>query len=188
MPLDVVVSPQTVTATLYYLKRGAERPARYLAEPPPGVPVWNGIDDPREMTIEDARGRETEFTIDRNGFQLVKAPTDVQDFYSPEEVRRVYYPEVERLLGNTLSASRVFVFDHECAMPGGRARVCRCAGFTTITRSIRRRGECAITWATTRPNCSSTGLASSMCGGQFAGQCSILRWHCATRRPSRKMT
>src|SRR5215469_11382229 len=75
MPLDVTVSPQTVTSTLHYLKRGAEKPTRYVAEPPPGVPAWNGIDDPREMTIEDARGRETEFTIDRNGFQLVKAPT-----------------------------------------------------------------------------------------------------------------
>jgi hypothetical protein len=77
MPLDVIPSPQTVTSTLHYLKRGSERPARYVTEPPPGVPVWNGIDDPREMRIEDARGREAEFTIDRNGFQLVKAPSEV---------------------------------------------------------------------------------------------------------------
>jgi hypothetical protein len=141
MPLDVVVSPQTVTATLYYLKRGAERPARYLAEPPPGVPVWNGIDDPREMTIEDARGRETAFTIDRNGFQFVKAPTDVQDFYSPEEVRRVYYPEVERLLRNTLGASRVFVFDHgvrNAGRPGAGMPVRRVHNDHTVISAPRR--------------------------------------------------
>jgi hypothetical protein len=71
--LDVLA--QTVTATLHYLKRGPEKPARYVAEPPPGVPVWSGEDDPRQMTIADARGLEGEFTIDRNGFQLVKAPT-----------------------------------------------------------------------------------------------------------------
>src|SRR5262252_1795656 len=98
MPLDAAVTPKTLTSTLHYLIRGAEKPAAYRIEPPPGVPVWNGIDDPREMTIEDARGRETEFTIDRNGFQLVKAPTVVRDFYSNEEVKRVYYPEVECLL------------------------------------------------------------------------------------------
>jgi hypothetical protein len=33
MPLDAVVSPHTVTTTLHYLKRGAERRARYVAEP-----------------------------------------------------------------------------------------------------------------------------------------------------------
>src|ERR1700730_12564217 len=112
MPLDVAVAPKTLTSTLHYLIRGTEKPASDRIEPPPGVPLWNGIDDPREVTIEDARGREAEFTLDRNGFALVKAPTAVADFYSPEEIKRVYYPEVERLVRAKLGASRVFVFDH----------------------------------------------------------------------------
>jgi hypothetical protein len=111
MPLDAV-TPHTLTTTLHYLKRGPEKPARYLIEPPPGVPRWNGIDDPHEVRIADARGREAEFTLDRNGFALIKAPTAVADFYSEEGIKRVYYPEVERLLRETLGASRVFVFDH----------------------------------------------------------------------------
>ena len=112
MPLDVAVTSKTLTSTLHYLMRSDEKPARYRTEPPPGVPRWNGIDDPHEVTIEDARGREAEFTLDRNGFALVKAPTEVADFYDPEEIKRVYYPEVERLLRDALAASRVFVFDH----------------------------------------------------------------------------
>src|SRR6202158_4898876 len=112
MPLDVAVAPKTLTSTLHYLKPGTEKPARYRIEPPPGVPRSNGIVDPHEVTIEDARGRESEFTLDRNGFALVKAPTTVADFYTPEEIKRVYYPEVERLLRDTLGASRVVVFDH----------------------------------------------------------------------------
>ena len=91
MPLDVAVAPKTLTSTLHYLKRGTERPARYRIEPPPGVPRWNGIDDPHDVTIEDARGREGEFTLDRTGFALVKAPTGVADFYSPEEIKGIYY-------------------------------------------------------------------------------------------------
>lgn len=118
MPLDITLQRQTVTSTLYYLQRGAEKPARYVSEPPPGVPVWNGIDDPRDVTIEDARGRESEFTLDRNGFALIKAPTAVVDFYSPEEIKRIYYPEVEHLLRETLGASRVFVFDHNVRNAG----------------------------------------------------------------------
>ncbi len=115
MPLDVAVAPKTLTSTLHYLKRGkrgAEKPAYYRVEPPPGVPRANGIDDPHEVTIEDARGRESEFTLDRNGFALVKAPTAVSDFYDPEQIKRVYYAEVEQLLKDKLGASRVFVFDH----------------------------------------------------------------------------
>ena len=112
MPLDAIASPRTTTATLHYLKRGAEKPARYVMEPPPGVPAWNGIDDPHDVRIEDARGRESEFSLDRNGFALLKAPSQVRDFYSPEEIKSVYYPEVERLLRDTLGASRVVVFDH----------------------------------------------------------------------------
>ena len=112
MPLDVAVAPKTLSSTLYYLQRGPEKPAYYRIEPPPGVPKSNGITDPHEMTIEDARGRESEFTLDRNGFALIKAPTAMTDFYSPDEIKRTYYPEVERLVRDTLGASRVFVFDN----------------------------------------------------------------------------
>jgi hypothetical protein len=109
---DEAVTAQDVTTTLHYLKRGAEKPAYYRTDPPPGVPRWNGVGDPHEVRIEDGRGRKAEFTVDRNGFALIQAPTAVADFYDPEEIKRVYYPEVERLLQERLGAARVFVFDH----------------------------------------------------------------------------
>jgi hypothetical protein len=112
MPLDISVSPTNVTATLHYLQRTVQRPVRYAGEPPRGAVPWNGIDDPRDVLIEDARGRESEFTLDQNGFALLHAPTQVRNFYAPEEVRAVYYPEVEHLLRDALGASRVFIFDH----------------------------------------------------------------------------
>jgi hypothetical protein len=112
MPLDVAVASKNLTSTLHYLVRGDEKPAYYRIDPPPGAAKWNGTDDPHEVGIEDARGREAEFTLDRNGFQLIKAPTAVRDFYDPDEIRRVYYPEVEALLKDKLGAQRVFVFDH----------------------------------------------------------------------------
>jgi hypothetical protein len=129
MPLDVTVSPKHVRATLHYLVRGAEKPVRYVDEAPPGANEYNGVDDPREVRIEDARGREGEFTLDRNGFALVNAPTRVNDFYSPEEVKNIYYPEVERLLKEQLGASRVFVFDHtvrNAGLPDGRTPSRQC--------------------------------------------------------------
>ena len=72
MPLDIAPPRlQTTTAELHYLVRTAEKPARYVMEAPPGVQAWNGIDDPHTVLIEDARGREPEFTLDRNGFTLI---------------------------------------------------------------------------------------------------------------------
>ncbi len=121
MPLDVATQSQhTTTAELHYLIRTAEKPTRYVNEPPSGVPEWNGIDDPRMVLIQDARGHEPEFTLDRNGFALIKAPTAIRNFYDPDEIKSVYYPEVERLLRNTLGASRVVVFDHN-VRNGGRS-------------------------------------------------------------------
>lgn len=118
MTLHATIASQNLTAKLHYLKRGPEKPVFYRVDPPPGVPQWNGIDDEREVSIEDARGRETEFTLDRNGFTLVTAPTAVTNFYDPDEVKRVYYPEVEQLLRQTLGASRAFVFDHNVRNAG----------------------------------------------------------------------
>ncbi len=118
MALDGAIAPHNLTARLHYLKRGAEKPTYYRIDPPPGVPQWNGIDDEREVKVEDARGRESEFTLDRNGFALIKSPTAVADFYDAEEIKRVYYPEVEQLLRGALGASRVFVFDHNVRNAG----------------------------------------------------------------------
>ena len=141
MPLDVTVSSKHVTATLHYLLRGAEKPVRYVDGPPPGAEAYNGIDDPREVRIEDGRGREAEFTLDRNGFALVHAPTLVRDFYSPEEVESVYYPEVERLLKEQLGASRVVVFDHgvrNAGLPEGRTPSRQVHNDHTVNSAPRR--------------------------------------------------
>jgi hypothetical protein len=152
MPLDVAFTPKTLTATLHYLKRGAEKPAYYRIEPPPGTPRWNGEDDLREVSIEDARGRENEFTLDRNGFQLVKAPTTMRDFYDPDEIKRAYYPEVEQLLKDKLGASRVLCSTTMCAMPRSPAWRCRHARCTMTTRSPRRRGGCVTICPAMRRN------------------------------------
>ncbi|MEJ0020760.1 MAG: CmcJ/NvfI family oxidoreductase [Acetobacteraceae bacterium] len=130
-----------MTATLHYLQRTAQRPVRYVGERPPGAVDWSGIDDPREVRIEDARGRESEFTLDRNGFTLLHAPTAVHDFYSEDEVKRVYYPEVERLLRDRLGASRVFVFDHgvrNAGLDGGREPSRRVHNDHTVNSAPRR--------------------------------------------------
>ncbi len=143
MPLDAPHSAGSVIATLHYLIRGDAKPEFYIGGPPPGADVWSGIDDPHAVLIEDGRGREAEFTLDRNGFTLLKASTAVADFYSEEEVRGRYYPEVERLLQDSIGASRVFIFDHTvrnaaAETPDRRTPVFRVHNDHTVNSAPRR--------------------------------------------------
>ena len=36
----------------------------------------------------------------------------MRDFWDEDEVRRVYYPEVQRVMAEATGASKVFIFDH----------------------------------------------------------------------------
>src|SRR5437660_11506831 len=63
--------------------------------------------------VEIANGREARgLALDANGFVLVEHRTAVRDFFDTEELKRVYYPEVEALIRRVAGASRVVVFDH----------------------------------------------------------------------------
>ena len=59
------------------------------------------------MTIEDLRGREDELSLDREGFVLLRRPSAVKNFRDPEEVKRVYVPEIEVMLKEITGASKV---------------------------------------------------------------------------------
>src|SRR5262249_13242077 len=101
-----------VEADMNYLAPMAERPRNYTFEPPAGVPRSNCITETHKVPIHDARPVADEVSLDANGFALVQHQTAVRDFFDDEEVRRVYYPEVERLLKKLTGADRVHIFDH----------------------------------------------------------------------------
>ncbi len=63
-------------------------------------------------TIDVINGRGQDFTLDGQGFDLITEVTHVQNFYDGEEVRRVYYPEMEALVKKATGAAKVIVFDH----------------------------------------------------------------------------
>jgi hypothetical protein len=62
--------------------------------------------------IRDGRPRRDSFDLDVHGFVFVDHPTKVPDFYVPENVMDIYYPEAEKLLLATTGAKRVHIFDH----------------------------------------------------------------------------
>ena len=71
-----------------------------------GPSTWGKTDyeEDREQlvpaTIHDARGRQGDFSLDKNGFQLIKHTTVMkkEDYNSEENVKNIYYPEVEQMV------------------------------------------------------------------------------------------
>ena len=66
--------------------------------------------DPRTVQIFDARPIAEKFSLDQNGFALLRRSTAVTDFHDPEQAQRVYYPEIERLIRELTGAERVLAF------------------------------------------------------------------------------
>jgi hypothetical protein len=62
------------------------------------------------VRVHDARAEIDRFALERTGFVLLQRPTAVKDFADPDEVRRVYYPEIEALVKSLNGADRVLVF------------------------------------------------------------------------------
>lgn len=109
--LDAVELRQ-IDATLNYLAPMAERPRTYSYDPPPGVARSNILPEGHVVPIRDARPIADVLSLDVEGFELIQQKSAVRDFWNEDEVRAVYYPEVERLLKAVTGARKVFVFDH----------------------------------------------------------------------------
>ena len=63
--------------------------------------------------VDIANGREArDLALDSNGFVLVEHRTAMRDFFDADELKRVYYPEVQALIQRVAGAARVVVFDH----------------------------------------------------------------------------
>src|SRR5260221_7434484 len=101
-----------ILADMNYLPPMAERPRNYTFEPPPGVPRSNITNESHRVPINDMRPLAGMLSLDANGFALVHHESAVHDFFDEDEVRRVYYPEVEQVLKQATGAYRVHVFDH----------------------------------------------------------------------------
>jgi hypothetical protein len=101
-----------VEAALSYIEPTSDKPRSLEYQPPPGVPRTTAVYREHTVTIRDVRPVASALSLEREGFQLVTAPTVISDFYDQEAVRTRYYAETGSLLEELTGASRVVVFDH----------------------------------------------------------------------------
>jgi hypothetical protein len=101
-----------ITAELSYAVDTGEKPVNETFGPGNIHSRRSGEREQRPVRIRDGRPRAGEFSLDRTGFAFVAHPTAVRDFFDADELKAVYYPEVERLVQTVSGAARVVVFDH----------------------------------------------------------------------------
>jgi hypothetical protein len=104
--------PEAVEATLNYIVDNGEKIFTETGGQGSTDVRSGGTKDSRRVLIRNGRPYAKEFTLDREGFRFVDHATRVADFFSEDEVRQVYYPEMEALIKAESGASRVVVFDH----------------------------------------------------------------------------
>jgi hypothetical protein len=95
-----------------------EKPHNYMYST--DGPQRNFGDVTKVVPINDIRGHENEYSLDNNGFQIVKFSPTETEFVDEEKIKTQYYGEIEDLLKKVTGAYKVVIFDHTIrrAIPG----------------------------------------------------------------------
>ena len=103
---------ETVSSSVQFTVNTGETPKSLVKNPGEGAEDRTGTFEWRDIVVHDARPIADQIDLDGEGFVLMNRETAVQDFLDDEEVRRVYYPEMERLVMEKTGCAKVVVFDH----------------------------------------------------------------------------
>src|SRR5215468_6083078 len=110
---ELDTAPETLDATLSYFVDTETMPVTLVGEPGGSDRrVGGGASEQRRVMVRNGRLHPGDFALERNGFRFVRHDTKVVDFFDDDEVRGVYYPEMEALVKVETGAARVEVFDH----------------------------------------------------------------------------
>ncbi|KAN0103422.1 hypothetical protein V8E51_011735 [Hyaloscypha variabilis] len=76
--------------------------------------TYGAFDEAVACIVEDVTGRESQFTLEKHGFEYRKHPTQLRldDWEDQDKVRAVYYPETVEIIKKATGASLVRMFNH----------------------------------------------------------------------------
>ena len=103
---------QEIEAELFYAVDTGVKPVNETMGPGDMSRKRTGIREKHKMTVRDGRPLIGSFDLEEHGFEFVDHPTKMTDFFNPEQLADIYYPEVEKLIKQRTGASRVLIFDH----------------------------------------------------------------------------
>jgi hypothetical protein len=115
-------SLRSVRTRVQFTVNTGETPVALVHEPGAGPDQHQGTFEYRDIVVYDGRPIADHMDLDRHGFTFRHYGTAVTDFYDDEQVRRVYYAELERLVKQVIGADKVIVFDHTIRVGDSKAR------------------------------------------------------------------
>ena len=103
---------QEIEADLVYAVDTGEKPVNETMGHGDMSRRRTGIREKHKTKLRDGRPLAGSFNLEEHGFEFVDHPTKTADFFNPEQLADIYYPEVEQLVKERTGASRVLIFDH----------------------------------------------------------------------------
>lgn len=103
---------EAVTGRVQYIDPSSEKPYAAYTYEPGGASQTNAVFTPHAVTIRNARLRESAASLDLQGFQLVRATSDVRDYDDERQVLSLGRAEAADLVKAVTGANTVLVFDH----------------------------------------------------------------------------
>ena len=105
-------SIEAVRVKLRYLVKDQDL-AIYMASEAGGeVAPHQGNYEERTVVIENGRHGAETFSLDRQGFQLLKHVSMTEDYYDDRQIDGIYNKEIQKLVMESTGAARVEVFDN----------------------------------------------------------------------------
>ena len=109
--LSAPSSTTEVWGSLNFIQRQDTKPYFHSARLTCGSAKFFFETEAHSVPIHDMRAMTEKLSIDKQGFVLLRHPTEVEDLYDDEAVATLYYAEIEELLRQEFAASRVVIFD-----------------------------------------------------------------------------
>jgi hypothetical protein len=118
----IVTAPQSaadIRGTLSFIRPQSAKPVFHSSALTGGDPeIFFEIDEQR-VAIGDMREIADTLSIDREGFELLRHRSDVEDLYDDAAVDNWYKPEMAAFLRHRFDADRVLIFDVTRRSDGG---------------------------------------------------------------------
>jgi hypothetical protein len=102
----------SIEGTFTYIVDDGIAPVHHISGPEHEARTQAGTYEERTIKVLNGRHKRDAFSLETHGFEFLDNTSAVTDFQNPDEVRAVYYTEIEALIQSHTGASRVLMFDH----------------------------------------------------------------------------
>ena len=102
----------SVEALLSYAVDTGVKPVNETKGPGGLTRIRSGKIEAHAVIIRNGRALKGEFVLEEHGFEFIDHETAVKNFFDADELKSVYYPEIEQLVKEHTGAARVLIFDH----------------------------------------------------------------------------